>query len=82
MLLNKVQINETLKSFLYNNNNIVYTNKNEIVANKLDIILSEYLNNLKKIHKKLLYYNGYNINTKNTINSSSINNDVLPYNLY
>jgi hypothetical protein len=67
----KYSIINKIESFNLNTDNIILTEqikKNRIKAEEL---LNKYLDNVLLIHKKNLYYNGYNNNTK-IITSSNI----------
>lgn len=65
-------------------NSFVFSIISNILENKLikireisELVLNEYLNDLVIINKKIIYYNGYNINTK-PINTTSI----IPFNTF
>lgn len=71
----KVQILFDMNAFIFNEDNNYIEDKIINVKIKLEKTLNEYLDKIDEIQKKKLYYNGYNIKTKNLRTSN-----VLPYN--
>ena len=72
----KIIILNHLNSFLFTTHSSKFENKLLKIRKSAENLLNELLNNLVILHKQLIYYNGYNINT-NVIDYSSI----LPYNI-
>jgi hypothetical protein len=75
----ELEIYNVLNSFIFSIPNINYSNKLLEIKKKTTKVLNKLLNNLVIIHKKLIYYNGYNINTKSI---QLISSNVLPFNMY
>jgi hypothetical protein len=75
----EINIYDTINSFIFSVSNNNYCNKLLEIKKETNIILNKLLNNLITIHKKLIYYNGYNINTQSI---NDLYSNVLPSNMY
>ena len=75
MLIQKSKILDRISYFNYNTT--TYANKINDTKDKMNKTLDKYLVSLKLIHNKLIYYNGYNINTRYIPYSTQI----LPHNI-
>lgn len=73
----KLTILVIMNSFVFSINSNILENKLIKIREISELVLNEYLNDLVIINKKLIYYNGYNINTK-PINTTSI----IPFNTF
>lgn len=83
----KLTILVIINSFVFSINSTILENKLIKIRETTELVLNEYLNNLVIINKKMIYYNGYNINTKpidttnviafNTFNDNNISNGNL-----
>jgi hypothetical protein len=76
MLYIRIKILYKMNSFIFNTYGTQYSNIIIDTKDKTKLILSEMLDELVLLHKKKIYYNGYNINTS-VLDTSSIR----PYNI-